>query len=149
MKSEKKNIIFRITLIVLLLVSFFLNGFAVGMLVRFQPDDYIFSIIVIAVLSLFGAFELSMTLVNFKKEPSLKKISYTERGYFNYIPFIAVSLGMLIALGLSITGICLYFIREEIVVKSNSLVLLAVGFFLLINCLVYYLYVLMNKKKRN
>lgn len=146
MNPSKKNIIYRIILVALLLVSFFLNGFTVGLLTKFQPDDYIFSCVVIAVFTLFGTFELALTLINFKKEPALKKIAYTERGYFNFIPFIAVSLGMLIALGLSITGTCLFFIRTEMTVKSNSLVLLAVGFYLFINCLVYYLYVLLNKK---
>ena len=147
MNQAKKNNIFRITLSVLILAVFFLNGFTMGMLIKLQPSDFVFSCVVIAVLSLFAAFELTLTLFNFKKEPALSKITYTERGYFNYIPFIAVSLGMLIALALSIAGICLYFLRSELAVKCNSLVLLAVGFYLLINCSVYYLYVLMNKKK--
>ena len=147
MKPSKKNVIYRISLITLLLVSFLLNGFTFGILTKYQPEDYIFSCVVIAFVTLFALFELIMTVIHFSKEPSLKKITYTERGHFNFIPLIAVGLGTLIALGLSITGVCLYFINDDITIKSNSLVILAVGFYLLINCVIYYLFVLINKKR--
>ena len=146
MTERKKNIIYRITLTVLLFFSFLLNGYAFGMLTKYQPEDFIFSCVVISVLCLFALFELVMNFIKFSKTPSLEKITYTERGYFNVIPFIAVSLGMLIALGLTITGTVLFFIKEDISIKCNSLVVLTVGFYLLLNCVVYYLYVLMNKK---
>ena len=92
MKPSKKTIIYRLVLTALLLVSFFVDGFTFGMLLRFCPEDYIFSCVVIAFLALFGTVELSLTLINFKKEPSLKKITYTINGKFNFIPLIAVAL---------------------------------------------------------
>lgn len=147
MKQSKKNLIYRLTLSMLILVCFFANGYAFGMLTRFQPEDFIFSCIVVAVFTLFAGFELTLTLINIKKEPSLKKITYTERGYFNFIPFIAITLGTLIGLGLFLTGIILYFVKNEMSIRCNSLVVLIVGLYLLVNCIAYYLYILLNRKK--
>ena len=147
MSESKKNIIWRITLLFLLLVSLGLNGFAIYLLSTKQPDDFVFSNIAVIVLSIFALFEFILTIINFKKDPSLKKITHTERGYFNYIPLIAVAIGTIIAMGLLIGGLTIFFTRDAIGVRCNSLILIAIGFYLFINCFVYFLYILMNKEK--
>ena len=146
MNESKKNFIYRFTLSMLILISLGLNALTMAKAIIHKPNEYVFSCVVLVILSIFALFELVMTLVNCKKEPSLSKITRTQRGYFNPIPLIAVTLGVIISLGLMIPGFCLYFLREELVIKCNALVIFDVGFFLFINCFIYYLYVLMHKK---
>ena len=146
MSQSKKNIIWRITLLFLLLISLGLNGFSIAYISIRQPDDFVFSNIALIVLSLFALFEFVLTLINFEKEPSLSKISRTERGYFNYIPLIAVGIGTIIAIGLLVGGLTIFFSKKAVGVRCNSLILIAIGTFLFINCFVYYFYILLNRK---
>lgn len=146
--SEKKiNFIYRFTLSALILVSLGINALSMTKVIVNKPNDYVFSCVVIVVLSIFALFEVTLTIINHKKNPSLSKITRTERGYFNPIPFIAVILGAIIGLALSLTGSIIYFVKEDIMIKCNALVIFDVGFYLLINCIVYFLYILLDRKK--
>ena len=147
MSEKKVNFIYRFTLSALILVSLGINALSMAKVIVNKPNDYVFACVVIVVLSIFALFEVTLTIINHKKNPSLSKITLTERGYFNPIPFIAVILGAIIGLALSLTGSIIYFVKEDIMIKCNALVIFDVGFYLLINCIVYFLYILLDRKK--
>lgn len=146
---SKFNLTFRLVLIGLLLLSFAVSSLAIITLVKHTPEDYIFSLVVVIITITFGLFELVMTLIHIKRPLAILKIGVTERRQINPIPLIAVGIGVVIALGFSIFGTVMYFVKSELVIKCNALVILSIGFFLLINCVFYITVILLAKRKNS
>ena len=150
MKNMTKfNLTFRLVLIGLLLLSFGVSSLAILTLVKHTPEDYIFSLVVVIITITFGLFELVMTLIHIKKPLAILKIGLTEGRQINPIPLIAIGIGLLIAVGFSIFGVVTYFVKSELVIKCNALVILSIGFFLLINCVFYLIVILLAKRKNS
>ena len=146
---SKFNLTFRLVLIGLLLLSFAVSSLAISQLVIHTPEDYIFSLVVVIITITFGLFELVMTLIHIKRPLAILKIGVTERRQINPIPLIAVGIGVVIALGFSVFGTVMYFVKSELVIKCNALVILSIGFFLLINCVFYITVILLAKRKNS
>ena len=146
-ENNKLNIAFKVVLIGLIFLSFIIPVLTILTLVSYKPDDYIFSLVVVAILLAFGLTEIIFTLINFKKPLGIYRIGITERGQINPIPLIAVSLGIIIALSFSIFGLVMFFVKTEAVIKCNALVILSIGLYLLINCVFYILVIIIKKKK--
>lgn len=142
----KQYLAFRLVLLGLLLISLGIPVLTILALVAYRPDDFIFSIIVVAILVVFILFEIIMTIINVKKPLSIYRIGFTKRGLFNPIPLIAVVLGAIIGLALSLLGSILFFVKSEPVIKCNSLVILSIGLYLLVNCIFYIIFVLFVRK---
>ena len=139
---------FRLILLGLILLFLGLGAFTTAELAIYQPDDYIFSIVVVSVTMLFSLFEAFLTIKNYKKEIALTSVGFTSRGNFNPIPMIAVFAGLILSIGLCVTGITFCFIREDMTIKCNALVILLIGVYLLINCVFYIVFICyINKHK--
>ena len=147
--KNKFSFTFRLVLVGLLLMSFAISSLAIITLVKYTPEDYIFSLVVVVITILFGLFELVMTLIHIKRPLAILKIGVTDRHQINPIPLIAVGIGLLIALGFTTFGTVMYFVKTELVIKCNALVILSIGFFLLINCVFYLIVILLAKKKNS
>ena len=64
------------------------------------------------------------------------------------MPLIAVIVGNAFGLGLLALGISVYFVRyDDVTIRTSMLVILSVAVYLITNCLIYYLYILMFRKK--
>ena len=146
---KKQNLLFRLVLCGLVLLCVGISTLAILALVAYKPEDFIFSLVVVVIAIVFELFEIIMTLVNIKKVLSLLKIGFTDRGYVNPIPMIAILIGLVIGFAMTVTGIVLFFVRPEPIIKCNSLVILSIGIYLLLNCVFYVIFVLVSKKHIN
>ena len=146
-KMSKFNLAFRLVLIGLLLLFYGVSAYAIFTIMSNTPEDYIFSLVVISVALLFATFELVMNLLHIKRSLSILKIGITERGQINPIPMIAIVASLALALGVTTFGLVMYFVKNELVIKCNALVITSIGFFLLINCVFYLIVILLAKKK--
>ena len=146
-KMSKFNLAFRLVLIGLLLLFYGVSAYAIFTIVSNTPEDYIFSLVVISVALLFATFELVMNLLHIKRSLSILKIGITERGQISPIPMIAIVASLVLALGVTTFGLVMYFVKNELVIKCNALVITSIGFFLLINCVFYLIVILLAKKK--
>ena len=146
-KMSKFNLAFRLVLIGLLLLFYGMSAFSIFTIMSNTPEDYIFSLVVISVALLFATFELVMNLLHIKRSLSILKIGITERGQINPIPMIAIVASLVLALGVTTFGLVMYFVKNELVIKCNALVITSIGFFLLINCVFYLIVILLAKKK--
>lgn len=149
---EDKNKIFlafRIVLLGLLLMTLGVPVLTILVLMAYKPEDFVFSLIVVIITCLFIIFQMIMSLINIKKPLAIYRIGFTDRGLLNPIPLIAVIMGLIIGLGLSLLGIILFFIKVEPIIKCNSLVILSIGLYLLVNCVFYIIFVLVFKNKVN
>ena len=149
---ENKNKIFlafRIVLLGLLLLTLGVPVLTILALMAYKPEDFVFSLIVVIITCLFVIFQMIMSLINIKKPLAIYRIGFTDRGFVNPIPLIAVIMGLIIGLGLSLLGIILFFIKAEPIIKCNSLVILSIGLYLLVNCVFYIIFVLVFKNKVN
>ena len=147
--NQKQYLLFRFVLIGLLLLTLAISALTILAIATYLPEDYIFSLIVVVATIIFAIFELIMTIKNIKKPLAVYKIGFTYRGFINPIPLIAIIMGVVIGLSLSLLGSILFFIREEAVIKCNSLVILSIGFYLLINCVFYIAFILFVRKRVN
>ena len=147
--SQKQYLLFRFVLIGLLLLVLAISALTILAIATYLPEDYIFSLIVVVIAMIFVVFELIMTIKNIKKPLAIYKISFTYRGFINPIPLIAIIMGVVIGISLSLLGTILFFIRDEAVIKCNSLVILSIGFYLLINCVFYIAFLLFARKRVN
>lgn len=148
-KMSRFNLTFRLVLIGLLLLSYSVSSLAIFSIVKNRPDDWIFSLVVVAVAALFGLFELTMNLFHIKRPLSILKIGITERGQINPIPMIAIVASLFLAIGVTTFGVVMYFVKNELVIKCNALVITSIGFYLLINCVFYLIVVPLAKKKNS
>ena len=144
---KKFNLTFRLVLVGFIILSLAVSGLALTALILNTPEDYIFSLIVICISIAFSLFEITLTLIKIKKPLVILKIGLTERNYINPIPMIAVAVSAFLGLGVSIFGLVTLLIKEDIVIKCNAFVVLAIGFFLLLNCIFYLIVVPTAKKK--
>ena len=147
--TKKQYLVFRLVLVGLLLLSLLLPVLTILALVEFRPDDFVFSLIVVIITIVFVLFEMVMTLINIKKPLAIYRIGFTERGFINPIPLIAVIMGLIVAVSLSLLGIILFFVKSEPVIKCNSLVILSIGLYLFENCIFYLAFILFAKSQSN
>ena len=141
------HLIYRLILLTLLLMSLTLSGLSLFFIYKYQPSDLVFLTVVFVIISIFILFELVLTIINIKKPLSLAKIAITMRNQINYIPLIAVGIGLFLSLVFLIIGIVFYFVKNVVDVRSSSLVLVTIGFYLFINCAFYIGFILSYRKK--
>lgn len=144
---NKTFFVFKIVLLGLFFLSLGIPVLTILALFAYTPEDYVFSLVVVILTILFIAFQMIMVIINIKKPLAIYRIGFTDRGLVNPIPLIAVVMGLIIGLSLSLLGIILFFIKVDPVIKCNSLVILSIGFYLLINCVFYIIFILFCKKR--
>lgn len=146
--SERKNLTYRIIASLILLISAGMTAFAFITVIQIEKDQLFLDILTLSLVSLFLILEVIFILRGGKKESHLYKICFEDNGHLNSVPLIAVGIGNLFGLGLVILGICVYFKRfNEISIRTSMLVILSVAVYLLVNCLIYYLYLVMFRKR--
>lgn len=145
--EEKKNVIFRVVSGVLLVITLAIVVFGLIHIFQTFADGYIISIIAFMLTGAFILFEQIILLKGWKKENSLYKIAFNENEKVNNVPLVAVIVGTLFGVGLTILGIVVYFTKREEPFQTSMLVVLSIGSYLLLNCVIYYIYLLMFKKR--
>ena len=149
MQNKSVNYIkMRVILLCLVAVSLGFSAFTLSILFIKKPEDYIFSLLMIIVLILFTIFQIGLTIYNFKKPMAIEKFAFTSNGAVNPISVMGWGLITFSSLILIILGICFYFLRAEIEIKCNAIVIISLGLYLLVNCIFYLIYILVYRTKR-
>ncbi len=145
--SERRNILYRLISVGLILISLGLDAYAMYMLILFNTEDKILSIIALTLAAAFTILEITVILKGWKKDSNLFKIAFNENRNINNVPLVAVIVGTLFGLGLGIMSVVIYLTRGEANIKNAMLIIMAIAVYLLVNCLVYYLFLLFFKKR--
>lgn len=145
--EEKKNVIFRLIASFLLLIP--LTFIVLGLIHVFQvlAEGYIISIIAFMLTGAFLLLEIVVILKGWKKENSLYKIAFNENQNINNVPLVAVIVGSVFGTGLLALSISVYFLRNSEPFKTSMIVVLSIASYLLINCIIYFIYIFMFKKR--
>lgn len=145
--EEKKNVIFRLVASFLLLIP--LTFIVLGLIHVFQvlAEGYIISIIAFMLTGAFLLLEMVVILKGWKKESSLYKIAFNENQNINNVPLVAVIVGTVFGSGLLALSISVYFLRNFEPFKTSMIVVLSIASYLLINCIIYFIYILVFKKR--
>ena len=145
--EERKNITFRLIACFLLLLP--LTVMILGLIHLFKTlaEGYIISIIAFMLAGAFLLLEFVVILKGWNKENALYKIAFNENQKINNVPLVAVIIGTLFGAGLTALAISVYFIRNSEPFKTSMIVVLSIATYLLINCIIYYIYIFMFKKR--
>ena len=145
--EEKKNVAFRLIAGFLLLIPLGLIIFGLIHLFQTLADGYVISIIAFMTTAAFLLLELVVILKGWKKENSLSKIAFNENQNINNVPLVAVIVGTIVGVGLTALAISVYFVRDSEPFKTSMLVVLSISVYLLMNCIIYFIYIFIFKKR--
>lgn len=145
--EEKKNVVFRLIAGFLLLIPLGLIVFGLIHLFQTLADGYVISIIAFMITAAFLLLELVVILKGWKKENSLSKIAFNENQNINNVPLVAVIVGTIVGVGLTALAISVYFVRDSEPFKTSMLVVLSISVYLLVNCIIYFIYIFIFKKR--
>ena len=151
--NTKKNVVFRLISISALLINALLSGlFAYFLFANAKKDPetaYLLNYIAIFATIAFIVFEIIIMLKNVKKELVIGPIAFNnETRTINKPALIFIIVAG--SIGLIMVGVATVFSILNLNVKSQSasFILIAVGLFLLINCLIYIFYVICYRPKK-
>ena len=146
--EEKKNLIYRILASLILLITAGMLTFAYIKVIRDEKAQLFLDLVTLTMTSFFLIVEVILILRRGKKESFLFKIAFEPNERVNHVPLIAVAFGCLFGLGLIAMGVSVYFVRyNEVSIRTSMLVVISVATYLVTNCLIYFLYLLMFKKR--
>lgn len=145
--SERKNILYRIILTLLILCSMGLMVFSFIHVVTTESEDKIISIAACIAAIAFALFEIVMGLKGGKKDLGLYNIAFNKNGVINNVPLFAVIISTVFGAGLSALGIALLLTQKEEPSVTAALIVLSISAYLVVNCLAYFIYVLMFRNK--
>ena len=146
--QERKNLTYRLLATLILDINVGMISFAFTTILLEEKNQLFLDVLTLGITTLFLVFELVMILKGWKKESNLYKIGFNDNGRLNNVPLIAVIVGNAFGLGLLALGISVYFVRyDDVTIRTSMLVILSVAVYLITNCLIYYLYILMFRKK--
>ena len=146
--EERKNLLYRILACLILLITAGMIVFSFITVIKIEEKQLILDIITLSLTSLFLVLEIILILKGGKKESILDKIAFEPNRLVNHVPLIAVIVGNAFGLGLILLGISVYFKRfDEVTIRTSMLVIMSVAVYLVTNCLIYYLYLIMFKKR--
>ena len=145
--AHRKNLIYRLVAGLLVFFSGAMAGFSIYSIMTGESKSKVLPYIACGVVLLFVLFEAVLLWKGGKKDLALNKISFNENRTINTVPLIAVFVGTAFGLGLLILCLVLYFTREGEPYRTSSLVILSIVTYLLANCLVYFLDLIVFKKR--
>ena len=146
--QERKNLTYRLLASLILLISAGMILYTFVVVLQIEHEQLFLDILTLSTTSFFLLVELFFILKGGKKESNLYKIGFNDNGKLNTVPLIAVMVGTAFGLGLIALGVSVYFVRyDETTIRTSMLVILSVAVFLVTNCLIYYLYILMFRKR--
>ncbi len=91
--------------------------------------------------------EIILLMKGWKKDLALQKIAFTETDARNNVPFIAIIIGTVFGAGLMALSLTLFFLKQDEPYRTSSLVILSIAIYLVMNCLLYFAYLIAYKKR--
>ena len=146
--QERKNLTYRLLASLILFISGGMIFYAFWVVIQIEHNQLFLDILTLSTTSFFLLAELFFILKGGKKESNLYKIGFNDNGKLNNVPLIAVIIGTVFGLGLIGLGVSVYFVQyEDVTIRTSMLVVLSVAVYLVTNCLIYYLYIIMFRKR--
>lgn len=145
--SEKRNILYRLIASTLILIALGMETFALIKAFSYKVEDKVLTIIGLILAMAFTVFEIIVILLGWKKQNNLQKIVFNENERVNNFALLAVIIGTLFGIGLFILSLVVYLTRDAASTKNAMLVILSVSVYLLVNCIAYFIYIPMFKKR--
>ncbi len=146
--QDRKNLTYRLLAGLILLISAGMIAYAFVVVLKVERKQLFLDVLTLGITTFFLLFEEIFILKGGKKESYLYKIGFNDNGKLNSVPLIAVIVGNFIGFGLVSLGISVYFVRyDDVTIRTSMLIILSVAVYLVVNCLIYYLYILMFRKR--
>lgn len=146
--TEKRNLTYRLISSIIVLLSLGLMIYTLILVIQLQPKELVLDMIAIIFAMFLLISEEIILLRGWTKDSNLYKIAFNDNTTINNIPLIAVSVGTAFGLGLLALGISVYFVRfSDISIRTSMLVILSIAAYLLVNCIIYFFYVIYFKKR--
>lgn len=146
--AERRNLKFRLIASGLLLLSIGLIIYCLITIAMGNGEDKLLSIIACGLAVIFAFAEFVIIIKGWKKEVSLYRIAFNDNGVINNVSLIAIIIGTLLGSSLSVVSLVLLIIKGVEPFITSCLVILSIGMFLLINCLIYYIFLIMYRKRQ-
>ena len=147
-QEENRNLLNRIITSLILLTSIGLSVFSIFQVFQQMPENKTLDLVALFAVSFFCIFEIIVIMRRWKKESYMYKIAFDEKGdHFNTVALIAVIIGTIFGAGITAVSLYLFLARDDVQTKCNVLVILSIGYYLFINCICYYIYILTFRKK--
>ena len=146
--EEKRNLTYRLTSASVIFLNLGLVGYSLYFIFTSPSENRTISLVACFSAVLMMVFEIVLLLRGGKKESAMYKIAFNPNGNINNVPLIAVSVFMVFGVGLIVLVTLLNVYKHVEPNITSSLVILIVAVYLVSNCLIYYLYCLMFKKRK-
>ena len=143
----RKTLTYRLVATLLLLISLGVAGFSLAETIIMRPEELALTLVAILLTAAFIILEMIFILSGWKKESNLYKIAFNENRHLNNVPLTAVIIGTALAVGLTLLGIFVFFLRAETYIKTSMLVVLTIASYLLVNCFIYYFYIILFRNR--
>ena len=147
--TEKRNLTYRLIASIIVLLSLGLMIYTLIIVIQLQPKELVLDMIAIIFAMFLLISEEIILLRGWTKDSNLYKIAFNDNNTINNIPLIAVSAGTVFGLGLIALGVSVYFVRfSDISIRTSMLVILSIATYLLVNCAIYFFFVIYFKKRQ-
>lgn len=144
---ERKNTTFRTLSILFNIVAIIAMITSFVYVVRNKPGELMLSIIGLILAICFVLMEIILLFLGKKKEPALKNIAFNENDTINKFPAIVVGVGTAFSIGLLTLAIVIFNQKDAIDTKCNMTVIGVIALYLLLNCIIYFIFLIMYKKR--
>ena len=145
--ERRKTITYRILAIIFLVLSIGLGAFSMYKTIELKPDDMALILIAIIITMGFAILQIVFLIKSWQKVSALEKIVFNENQRINTIPIFVISFGLAVAIALIALGISVYFLKDDLTIKCSMLVVATIGGYLFVNCLIYFTYLILFKKR--
>ena len=145
--SERKIVTFRLISSFMILLNLGFTIFVMYYSITNISQNQTVNIVSCVFSSLLMIFEIIFILRGWKKESQIYKIAFNTNERINNVPLIAISVFFVFGLGLIVLSTLLNVYKHFEPNISTSFSILNIAIYLVINCLIYYLYCLMYKKR--
>lgn len=146
-RIQRKNLIYRLISSSFLLIFVGALSVAFYKVIIYSPEAIILDYIAFILTALFAILQMIFILKGWKKDSHLYDIIFNKNETRNNVPFIAVIIGTVISIGLTVLAVVLYFQKSEVEIKCNLIIIATISLYLLTNCAIYFLYLIMFRKR--
>ena len=144
----RRNIAYRLISGALLLLPTILMVFAIIGIIKGDAENKVLPLIAIFVTITFSIGEAVVLFIGRKKELALNAIAYNENNRVNNLFLVPVIVGTLFSIAMITICSITFFTKEGEPYYTSSLVIISIGLYLFINCLIYYLFLIMFRKRK-
>lgn len=148
--NKNKNIVFRLTFgLLTLLVSALTIFFFIKTLEINNENEYTINLIGLGGIAFFALIEAILMFKNITKQIIFHSIIFNEHNNtINWPAFIVANIGLTIGITLETVSLVLLFTSNNLTVTSSSMVLIPLAAFIILNCVIYDLYLLLYKERK-